>query len=284
MSTVALALILVSAGIHATWNLFAKRLPGGAEGTWLFTTISTVAFAPLVVVVVIWTGYRPDGRDWIFLLGTGVLQTLYFTVLRRGYASGDLSIVYPLARGTGPLAAIALAIVLIGERPGPLTIAGAATITAGTFLLATPFRGAGDHHAAVRFGLAIGIIIGIYTAWDGYAVGTLAIPALVLIWCADVGRSLLLLPVALRRTDAIRSAWNSHRLEITSIGILSTTSYLLVLLAMTIAPVSSIAPAREVSIVIGTVLGMIVLGEPVGPRRILASVVIAAGVVVVALG
>ena len=76
MSTVALALILVSAGIHATWNLFAKRLPGGAEGTWLFTTISTVAFAPLVVVVVIWTGYRPDGRDWIFLLGTGVLQTL----------------------------------------------------------------------------------------------------------------------------------------------------------------------------------------------------------------
>lgn len=284
MSTVALALILVSAGIHATWNLFAKRLPGGAEGTWLFTTISTVAFAPLVVVVVIWTGYRPDGRDWIFLLGTGVLQTLYFTVLRRGYASGDLSIVYPLARGTGPLAAIALAIVLIGERPGPLTIAGAATITAGTFLLATPFRGAGDHHAAVRFGLAIGIIIGIYTAWDGYAVGTLAIPALVLIWCADVGRSLLLLPVAVRRADAIRSAWNSHRLEITSIGILSTTSYLLVLLAMTIAPVSSIAPAREVSIVIGTVLGMIVLGEPVGPRRILASVVIAAGVVVVALG
>lgn len=284
MSTVALALILVSAGIHATWNLFAKRLPGGAEGTWLFTTISTVAFAPLVVVVVIWTGYRPDGRDWIFLLGTGVLQTLYFTVLRRGYASGDLSIVYPLARGTGPLAAIALAIVLIGERPGPLTIAGAATITAGTFLLATPFRGAGDHHAAVRFGLAIGIIIGIYTAWDGYAVGALAIPALVLIWCADVGRSLLLLPVAVRRADAIRSAWNSHRLEITSIGILSTTSYLLVLLAMTIAPVSSIAPAREVSIVIGTVLGMIVLGEPVGPRRILASVVIAAGVVVVALG
>lgn len=284
MGTVALALILVSAGIHATWNLFAKRLPGGSEGTWLFTTISAVAFAPLVAIVVFWTGYRPDGRDWLFLIGTGVLQTLYFTALRRGYASGDLSIVYPLARGSGPLAAIVLAIVLIGERPGPLTFAGATIITTGAFLLATPFRGGGNHRSAVQFGLAIGLIIGLYTAWDGYAVGTLGIPALVLIWCADLGRTLLLLPVALRRKDAIRATWRSSRLEAVSIGILSTTSYLLVLVAMTIAPVSSIAPAREVSIVVGTLLGMIVLGEPVGARRILASVVIAAGVVVVALG
>lgn len=284
LGSVALALILVSAVIHATWNLFAKRLPGGAEGVWLFTTISAVAFAPFVAVVVFWSGYRPDGRDWLFLVGTGILQTFYFTVLRRGYATGDLSVVYPLARGSGPLAAILLAVVLIGERPGPLTFAGAAIIAAGAFLLATPFRGGGDHGAAARVGLAIGLIIGVYTAWDGYAVGTLAIPALVLIWFADAGRSLLLLPVAARRKDSIRATWKSHRLEAASIGILSTTSYLLVLVAMTIAPVSSIAPAREVSIVIGTLLGMLVLGEPVGPRRIIASVAIAAGVIVVALG
>ena len=283
MSSIALTLILVSAGIHATWNLYAKRLPGGAEGTWLFTTIGAAAFAPLAAIVAVSTGYRPDGIDWLFLAGTGVLQTIYFTVLRRGYASGDLSIVYPLARGSGPLTAIILAVFLIGEQPGALTIAGATVVTAGTLLLATPFRGHGDNRAAVRLGLATGLIIGCYTAWDGYAVGSLDIPPLVLIWFADAGRSILLAPVALRRIDTIRATWRSHRLEAASIGVLSTTSYLLVLLAMTIAPVSSIAPAREVSIVVGTLLGMLVLGEPVGPRRITASAVIATGVVLVAV-
>lgn len=284
VSSIALLLILVSAGIHATWNLFAKRLPGGAEGVWLFTTIATAAFAPIAAITVIATGYRPDGIDLLFLIGTGVLQTIYFTVLRRGYASGDLSIVYPLARGSGPLMAIALAILLIGERPGALTIAGAAVVTAGTLLLATPLRGTANHDAGVRLGIATGLVIGCYTAWDGYAVGTLDIPPLLVIWCADAGRSLLLTPVALRRFDRIRETWRSHRLEATSIGILSTVSYLLVLVAISIASVSSIAPAREVSIVAGTLLGMLVLGEPVGPRRILASAVIATGVILVAVG
>ncbi len=283
MSSIALILILVSAGIHATWNLFAKRLPGGAEGIWLFTTIAAIAFAPIAVGVAIASDYRPGGVDWLFLAGTGVLQTGYFIVLRRGYATGDLSVVYPLARGTGPLMAILLAVLLIGERPGPLTIAGAAVVTAGTYLLATPLRGSRDNRAAVRLGIATGLIIGCYTAWDGYAVGTLNIPPLVVIWFADAGRVLLLLPIALRRKDAIRAAWQSHRLEAASIGVLSTVSYLLVLLAMTIAPVSSIAPAREVSIVAGTVLGMLVLREPVGPRRLVASAVIALGVVLVAV-
>ena len=277
-------LILVSAGIHATWNLFAKRLPGGAEGTWLFTTISAAAFAPLAAIVAFATGYRPEGADWLFLAGTGVLQTIYFTVLRRGYASGDLSVVYPLARGSGPLMAIVLAVALLGERPGPLTIAGAVVVTIGTLLLATPVHGQGDNRAAILLGLATGLVIGCYTVWDGYAVGTLDIPPLVLIWCADAGRSLMLAPVALRRIDAVRAAWRSHRLEEASIGILSTASYLLVLVAMTIAPVSSIAPAREVSIVAGTLLGMLVLGEPAGRRRLAASTVIAAGVVLVAIG
>lgn len=284
VSAVALLLILVSAGIHATWNLFAKRLPGGGEATWLFTTIGVAVYAPVTAIVVAITEYRPAGLDWVFLIGTGALQAIYFTVLRRGYAAGDLSIVYPLARGTGPLTAILLAVVLIGERPGPLTLVGALTITAGTLLLATPLRGHGGQRAAVRFGLATGLIIGSYTAWDGYAVGTLDIPPLVLVWFADAGRSLLLTPVALRRLGAIRATWRSHRLEAASIGVLSTASYLLVLLAMTIAPVSSIAPAREVSIVIGTLLGMTVLGEPVGPRRLTAAAVIALGVVLVALG
>jgi drug/metabolite transporter (DMT)-like permease len=284
VSSLALLLILSSAGIHATWNLFAKRLPGGAESTWLFTAVAVAVYTPLTAIAFAITGYRPAGIDWLFLGGTGALQAIYFVVLRRGYAAGDLSIVYPLARGTGPLTAILLAVVLIGERPGALTIAGAVTITAGTLLLATPVRQQRNQRVAVRFGLLTGLIIGSYTAWDGYAVGSLDIPALVLVWFADTGRMIFLTPLAMRRMDAVRAAWRSHRLEAVGIGVLSTGSYLMVLLAMTIAPVSAIAPAREISIVIGTLLGMIALSEPVGPRRLGAAAVIALGVLLVAIG
>jgi drug/metabolite transporter (DMT)-like permease len=284
LSSIALLLILVSAGIHATWNLFAKRLPGGAESVWLFTAIAVAVYTPVTVLVFAITGYRPAGIDWVFLIGTGMLQAVYFIILRRGYAAGDLSIVYPLARGTGPLTAMALAILLIGERPSPLTIGGALVITVGTLLLATPMQGHRNQRLAIRFGLITGVVIGCYTAWDGYAVGSLDIPALILVWFADAGRMLWLTPLAATRTAAIRATWRTHKREAIGIGVLSTGSYTLVLLAMAIAPVSAIAPAREVSIVVGTLLGMTVLAEPVGARRLSAAAIIAFGVLLVALG
>ena len=274
----------MSAGIHATWNLFAKRLGGGAEAVWLFTLIAVVVYAPLAAVALIVTEFRPDGRAWVFLLGTGALQAVYFTVLRRGYAAGDLSVVYPLARGTGPLVAVLLATSLIGERPSALTLAGAVVISIGTILLATPIRTTRDHRAAVAYGVVTGLVIGCYTAWDGYAVSTLAIPALLLAWAADVGRLVCLTPIAIRRRAAIRPTWIWHRREVLGIGILSTASYVMVLSAMAIAPISSIAPAREISIVVGTVLGITLLGESGSVRRLGSAALITAGVALVAFG
>src|SRR5690606_30781310 len=97
VTTLAILLILLSAGIHATWNLYAKRLAGGSEAVWLFTLVAVVIYAPPAAIAVYVADYRPETIDWLYLLGTGVLQAIYFTVLRRGYAAGDLSIVYPLA-------------------------------------------------------------------------------------------------------------------------------------------------------------------------------------------
>lgn len=284
VTTLAILLILISAGIHATWNLYAKRLAGGGEAVWLFTLVATIIYAPLAAVAVYVTGYRPDRIDWVFLLGTGVFQAVYFTILRRGYAAGDLSVVYPLARGTGPLMAVFLAVVLIGERPSLVTISGALVVTAGTLLLATPVRATANQRVAVGYGIATGLVIGCYTAWDGYAVGTLAIPALLLGWAADVGRLVCLTPVAMHRRSDIAGIWRSHRREVVGIGILSTASYVMVLSAMAIAPISSIAPAREISIVIGSVLGMVLLRERGGWRRLGAAFVITVGVGLVAFG
>lgn len=283
MTSLAFALILASAGIHAAWNLLAKRLPGGAEPVWLFTLVAVVVYAPLALTTITITGFRPDGTAWLFLLGTGLLQTLYFTLLRRGYATGDLSVVYPLARGTGPLMATLLAVILIGERPSTATITGAAIVCLGAYSLIRPGRFGHDSSIAVIYGVATGVVIGVYTAWDGYAVSELAIPALVYDWVGRVGLLTWLTPVAWRRLAPIGSIWSTHRREVIGIGILSSGSYVMILFAMTLAPISSIAPAREISIVIGTLLGVLVLGESEGRRRILSAVVITIGVGLVAI-
>ncbi len=284
MTTLATLLILIAALIHASWNLLAKRLIGGAESVWLFTLVAVVLYAPLAAASVKLTGFRPDTRAWLFLAGTGMLQAIYFVVLRRGYAVGDLSMVYPLARGTGPLVAMLIATAVIGEHPSPVTIAGAFVISFGTLLMATPAHGTKDHRVTVAYGLATGVIIGCYTAWDGYAVGSIGIPALLLCWSADAGRLLWLTPIAYRRRCTALETWRSHRRAVLVIGVLSTASYVIVLSAMAMAPISSIAPAREVSIVVGTILGMTLLGEPGGMRRLGTALLITAGVGLVAVG
>ncbi len=118
MTLFALVLVLVAAVFHATWNLLAKRVgDGGAVFVWLFGLCSLVLYAPLAVVVVLVSAPHLGPVEYLFMFGSGVLHLGYFVLLQRGYAVGDLSLVYPLARGTGPLLATAAAIVLFGERP-----------------------------------------------------------------------------------------------------------------------------------------------------------------------
>ena len=125
MSTFALGLILISAVAHATWNLYAKRASGGPAFVWLFDVASTLLYAPLALIVVL----RPHAPITLlgfgFIAGSAVLHLAYFLMLQQGYRIGDLSLVYPLARGTGPMLSTTAAILVFGERPGPLALAGA---------------------------------------------------------------------------------------------------------------------------------------------------------------
>lgn len=284
MTIIAFGFILLSAVVHATWNLVAKRLTGGGETVWLFTAVATGLYAPVAAVTVVVTGYRPNGIDVIFLLGTGILHAVYFVMLRRSYSEGDLSFVYPLARGSGPIVAMAIATALIGERPTSLTITGAAVISLGAVLLATPVRVRAGQRAGLFLGLITGATIGCYTAWDGYAVGSLAIPALLHAWAGDAGRLVLLTPIAYHRRARLGAILERHWRAIIAVAVLSTASYIMVLTAMSIAPISSVAPAREISIVIAALFGTILLGEGGGQRRLLSALVITAGVGIVALG
>jgi len=219
------------------------------------------------------------------MFGSGVLHLGYFVLLQRGYAVGDLSVVYPLARGTGPLLATAAAIVLFGERPSLLVYFGIALITAGVFVLTSESgslsKGLG---AGVVYGLLTGVFIAAYTIWDKQAVSALLIPPLLQSWATILVMTLLLTPVAMSRRKEARALWHAHKPEVLGIAVLSPLSYILVLMALVFTPVSYVAPAREISILIGAAMGARLLSEGDSTRRLIAAGAMVVGIIALALG
>ncbi len=286
MSSFALALVVAAAFVHATWNLLAKRVGGGAGFVWLFGALSAAIYAPLALAVIVIQRPRFGAVELGFVLGSALLHIAYYLLLQRGYRVGDLSLVYPLARGTGPMLSTAGAIVLLGERPGPLALAGAAVVVGGVFVLAGGARGSGGvgGGAAVAYGLLTGCLIGAYTLWDKHAVASLLIPPLVLDWATSLSRAALLAPVAYRRREEVRWHWRVHRRAVLAVAALNPLSYILVLTALTFTPVSYVAPAREISILVGTVLGARLLAEGQVGRRLAAAGAMVLGVVALAIG
>lgn len=286
MSPIALALVLTSAVAHATWNLFAKRAGGGPSFIWLFEALATTLYAPFAIALIAVQRPRVTPLGFLFIAGSALLHLAYFLLLQRGYRAGDLSLVYPLARGTGPLLSTAAAVALLGERPTPVTLLGVALVAVSVVVFvsgpgALQVTGA---RWAIGYGLLTGLTIAGYTLWDAYAVSALLLPPLVLNWSVGLGRTILLLPVALRQWPQVRAAWDAHRREAFGIAVLSPLSYLLVLTALVFTPVSSVAPARESSILIGAVLGAHLLAEGDARRRLLAAGAMVLGVAALAIG
>jgi drug/metabolite transporter (DMT)-like permease len=286
MSPAVLALVLTAAVAHAAWNFLAKGAEGGAAFVWLSTVAGAAIYLPVLVLVLL---VAPGHLGWVALglmAGSGAMHAVYFVVLQRGYAVGDLSLVYPLGRGSGALLAAVGAIILLGEHPSALTIFGGATIVAAVFSLivrpgASLRRGGG---AATCYALATGVAIASYTLWDKHAVGPAGLSPIVYLWGSNIGIGLTLTPWVLRNPGRLRRAWVTSRRRAAGVGLLSLLAYVLILYALKHAPVSSVAPARESSILIGVLLGSVVLGEGDTRRRLIAAAATLVGITALALG
>jgi drug/metabolite transporter (DMT)-like permease len=217
------------------------------------------------------------------MVGSGVLHGGYFTALQAGYAKGDLSLVYPIARGTGPLLSVIAAIVILGDRASVVALIGAGLIVAAILSLT---RGVGRQEAAPAMALAAltGAFIAAYTVWDAHAVTALHQPVIVYFWGAELARAVVLVPLALRRRSELRPTWEANKRGLVVFGLLAPGAYILVLTALTRASVVFVAPAREVSIVFGILLGANVLGEGRVVQRALAGVAILGGIVLLTIG
>jgi len=288
MTPAVLALVLTAAVLHATWNLLAKRAQAAdtVAFVWLTTALSAAVYVP---VVALWLFVAPlqhpiTAVGFAFIAGTAVIHSAYFVLLQRGYRVGDLSLVYPLARGTGPLLASIAAVLFLGERPGLVGSLGIAAIVGGIFVAAGARLNARRARASIGYGLATGATIAAYTLWDKHAVSALVIMPVVY----EIGhfcvQTLLMAPLVLRgtRRAALAPTWRAYRTELLGVAVLSPLGYILVLFALVVAPVSLVAPAREVSIVFGALLGARLFAEGDARRRVAGSFLILAGIVALA--
>ena len=284
MTPFALALVLAAAFVHASWNLLAKQARGGPIFVWLFAVTSAVIYLPLAVAVVVIERPVLGPVEFGFLTISAALHLGYFLLLQKGYEAGDLSVVYPTARATGPAISTLAAMMIFAERPGGIALIGGALIVVGVlFLTRTPAK----HNRAgvassLLYGVSAGLLIGSYTLWDTYAVSVLLIPPLLLDYVTTLGRVVMLAPHAARRRAEVTAIWRQYRRQVIGVAILNPLSYILVLTALVFTPISYVAPAREVSVLIAVFFGTYLLKEGHTRRRLGWSVVIMLGMVLLA--
>ncbi|WP_147916365.1 DMT family transporter [Ruania zhangjianzhongii] len=287
MTATALTLVLCAALFHALWNSAAKGASGDSYVfVWVNSVGSAVLCLPLALVQLAQAGWPWSWELLVAAVGSALLHIVYSLVLQTGYQRAELGVVYPVARGVGPLLTMLVALLVLGERPGVAAVLGGVVVLAG-ILVVTTGNSVARRDRLVRglvYGSATGVAIAGYTLWDNHAVVAWELAPLTYFAFTITIQSLLLTPGALLRRrhwqGTVRANW--HRSAV--VAVLSPLAYILVLIAMQTTPVSVVAPVRESSIVIGSLLAWWLYQEPNPVRRLIGAVVVLAGIALIAAG
>lgn len=286
MSLYVLLLVLTAAILHATWNLVAKKTKGKIPFIWLQYIASNILYLPFLF-------FQSNQEQAIFSqpvlwfsLSSAVLHLGYFIVLQKGYRSADLSVVYPLARGSAPLVSFIAAIVFLHEQLKLSSVIGLLLIIAGVLIITgLSFKKENNNKimTGISYGVLTGLFIALYSFNDAVAIKNYAVSPLILTLATNLFSVFLLLPFVLPQKDELKKEIATHKWSIIAIAALSPAAYILVLEALKYAPLSVVAPARETSILLGVFMGSRVLNEQDGKRRLIASVLILGGIIALSL-
>ena len=293
MDPLIIGLVAASALLHVAWNVRLKTAGDPLRAAAIGMLAGSVVILPVSIVVWLSSGAAPLPPEGIALgLGSGVFEAAYFILLAEAYRRGDLSVVYPLARGTAPLLLVAVGVILLGERLGPAGWVGVAFLLAGFLALQRPWQalraraGGKRPDAAIAFAIATGVMIAGYTSLD--RLGTRQIEPAVyasILWVS--GAVLLVIWVAVVAGGGLLSGGSEQNRRAAVGGVLTLAAYLLILFALSVAPLTAVAPLRESATVIVATWGAVRLGEATSrgdaTRRIGASAVIVLGALLLAL-
>ncbi len=294
----AVLLVLLAGLIHASWNIAAKKARGDIRFSAFTSWVMLLVWAPLGMYLA-WQEVPSWGwPQWACVGLSAVVHVGYFVCLLRGYRQADLTVVYPLARGSGPLLSSLAAVWLLGEHLSAWAMVGIAAMIGGVFLIAGGpgvwrMANAAGHtpaSALVRqrllhglgYGLVTGVFIATYTVIDGYGVKVLLVSPILLDYVGNVFRLFLVTPALLRDRPAAWREWRAQWKYAVWVGVVSPVSYVLVLYALQIAPLSHVAPAREISMLFAALLGGHLLGEQDRWLRLVGAGLIALGVMTLA--
>lgn len=282
MPLAALLLVLGAAVLHGLWNLILKREGGRGDVLLGALVVGAALGAPVVLTYPI---RHVPLEGWLLVVLSALFETGYVVALSAAYAVGDLSLVYPIARGTAPIVVAPLAVLLLGERPSAQGALGIALVVVGIFASHLPGLAVIGASAETRRALGLALITGLMTA--GYSlvnkVGVALVP--VPVWSVAVFavNAILFAAVLHRRGVSLAIGRDTRWRPMVSIGALMIATYLAVMSAMSMAPVSYVVAAREVSIVVGAALGALALRERHPVARIAGAAVIFAGLAIIAL-
>ena len=274
MTGATIALVLLSALAHASWNFLIKRADDAEVFTWWMAVSINIVLFPLGVVL-FWIN-PPDSMGWTFIAATWILHLVYFLTLSRAYRDGDLSLVYPVARGTGLLLIPLSGVVLLSESMSLIAVLGVAGIATGVFTLSWwgRFRSmVSDPLSVLRapgmaYALATGLIIAGYSTVDKQ--GVQHVTPLLYMYLMTTSATFGLLPFIVRGRSRATfvNEWRNNSMAIVAGGLLQFAAYGMVLTALTISRVSYVGPFREVGLLVGVALGVFVLREPFPGGRI----------------
>jgi uncharacterized membrane protein len=287
MEPLAITLILISAASHTVWNYLAKGSRDKDSFMLLTNVTSQITLLPVFILLL---------KDWSlpisalpFIITSAVAETIYFLALSRAYDAGDLSVVYPVAR-SAPLFVAVTSAIFLGDPLSTAGLVGILLVLAGVYILHLKSLRLSSLLEPLRsfkgpaFGFALIAAVGttVYSLSDKAAV-TRVDPILYNLWL-EVAISLFLAPIVLRSRGwgNIQTEWRNTWRRITIAGALMRGGYLLVLVAMTLAPVGYLLAFRQISVVLGALLGLTLLGEGYGAPRTFGSAIIFAGVYLIA--
>ena len=290
MTATAVLLVLIAAVCHASWNLLVRKSNVPELTNWLMAFLGGIVALPFAVFYLLTDA--PNITGWVFIVGTIVLHIGYFFTLGKAYKYGDLSVVYPVARGLGLALIPVFGVLILNESVSLQAVAGILAIFLGVLVVGAssasglriwlnPRSLLADR--GVVFAVATGLLIASYSNWDKR--GVEYVEPLLYMFMVQLGGSLGVLPI-LRRTYSnsdfskeLKSGWKTGVFG----GLLQFTSYGLVLTAFKLAPVSYVGPFRELAIVFGVIFAALILKESVGKYRIIGATAIGIGALVVAL-
>jgi drug/metabolite transporter (DMT)-like permease len=277
MPTLVLLLVLFSAGLHATWNFLVKSGEDKLIATWLTVLAPPILLWPLLL----FSGFPPEpARPMLFV--SGFVHAGYNIALAHAYERGDLSVVYPVARGLAPLLIGTAAPFLLSETLSPIAIGAILLVGGGIAWLGLSARRSGTRRSGLGWAVLTAICTATYSMVDKAGVmrsNPLAYVVSVFAWDALVMTPYVFFRRGPRRVHEI---WRNNKGPLVWSGLLSLAAYLLVLIAMRFTQVSYVATLRESSVILGTFLGWRVLGDPLGGQRVVASIIVTLGLILLA--